>query len=192
VRAFGDNLTKWGTSVVLIETGPYPGPDPDRALVRMNFVALLTALDALATGKAEKADVSRYETLPLNNSNLLHTLIRGARIVTGTGVPQFLADIGIGATRVVREHGGQRTVGFSARIDDLGDLRVYGALETIDAAGLVAAPLWSPSLEIGQRVMLPEGRTAGPFIAPGQPAIIVLLTPSGDGRYIVERIVKVE
>ena len=26
VRAFGDNLTKWGTSVVLIETGPYPGP----------------------------------------------------------------------------------------------------------------------------------------------------------------------
>ena len=54
VRAFGDNLTKWGTSVVLIETGPYPGPDPDRALVRMNFVALLTSLDALASGRVDR------------------------------------------------------------------------------------------------------------------------------------------
>ena len=28
VRAFGDNLTKWGTSVVLIETGPWPAAEP--------------------------------------------------------------------------------------------------------------------------------------------------------------------
>ena len=77
VRAFGDNLTKWGTSVVLIETGPYPGPDPDRALVRMNFVALLTALDALASGRVDDADPARYETLPFNDSMLLHTLDHG-------------------------------------------------------------------------------------------------------------------
>ena len=192
VRAFGDNLTKWGTSVVLIETGPYPGPDPDRALVRMNFVALLTALDALATGKADTADASRYESLPLNNSALLHTLIKGASIATGTGVAPFVGDIGIGATRVVLDQAGQRRVGFSARIDDLGDLRVYGALETIDASGLVAAPLWSSSLEAGQQVALPVGPTSGPFIAPGQPGTVVLLKPLAGGRYVVERIVKVE
>jgi hypothetical protein len=29
VRAFGDNLTLWGTPVVLIETGAYPSRDPD-------------------------------------------------------------------------------------------------------------------------------------------------------------------
>jgi len=29
VRAFGDNLTRWGTSVVLIETGPWPAAEPD-------------------------------------------------------------------------------------------------------------------------------------------------------------------
>jgi hypothetical protein len=192
VRAFGDNLTKWGTSVVLIETGPFPGPDPDRALVRMNFVALVTALDALASGEAERAEAARYETLPLNNSNLLHTLVKGARIAPGTGVAPFLGDIGIGASRVVREEGGRRRVGFAARIDDLGDLRVYGALETIDATGLVAAPLWSATLEPGQVVALPEGRTGGPYIAPGQPAAIVLLKPSAEGRYVIERIVKVE
>ena len=50
VRAFGDNITLWGTPVVLIETGPWPSEEPDAALVRLNFVALLSALDALATG----------------------------------------------------------------------------------------------------------------------------------------------
>ncbi len=49
VRAFGDNLTLWGTPVVLIETGPWPSEPPDPPLVRLNFVALVTALDALAT-----------------------------------------------------------------------------------------------------------------------------------------------
>jgi hypothetical protein len=192
VRAFGDNLTKWGTSVVLIETGPYPGPDPDRALVRMNFVALLTALDALASGRADRGSIERYESLPLNDSNLLHTVVRGATIVTGTGVAPFLGDIGIGATRVVREQGGERRVRWNARIEDLGDLRVFGALETIDAAGLVAAPLWQEGLEVGRTVSLPSERTAGPYIAPGQPATIVLLKPDAGGRHEVTRIVDIE
>ncbi len=41
VRAFGDNITLWGTPVVLIETGPWPSPEPDAALVRLNFVAIV-------------------------------------------------------------------------------------------------------------------------------------------------------
>ena len=61
VRAFGDNITLWGTPVVLIETGPWPSAEPDPALVRLNFVAILSALDALATGRVEKADPKRYE-----------------------------------------------------------------------------------------------------------------------------------
>ena len=54
VRAFGDNLTLWGTPVVLIETGPFPSIEPDPALVRLNFVAIMSALDALATGNVEQ------------------------------------------------------------------------------------------------------------------------------------------
>ena len=192
VRAFGDNLTKWGTSVVLIETGPHPGADPDRALVRLNFVAILTALDALASGRAHQGSVERYEALPLNDSGLLHTVVRGATVVTGTGIAPFLGDIGIGATRVVREHGDERRVAWNARIEDLGDLRVFGALETIDATGLVAAPLWQKGLAVGQTVSLPVGQTGGPHIAPGQPATIVLLRPADGGRHEVARIVEIE
>ena len=53
VRAFGDNMTLWGTPVVLIETGPWPSEQMDAPLVRLNFVAILSALDALATGTRE-------------------------------------------------------------------------------------------------------------------------------------------
>ena len=56
MRAFGDNVTKWGTPVVLIETGPYPGESADKELVKLNVVAILTALDALATGAVQGAD----------------------------------------------------------------------------------------------------------------------------------------
>ena len=55
VRAFGDNITLWGTPVVLIETGPWPSEEPDPPLVRLNFIAIVSALDALATGNVEKA-----------------------------------------------------------------------------------------------------------------------------------------
>ncbi len=192
VRAFGDNLTKWGTSVVLIETGPYPGPDPDRAQVRMNFVALLSALDALASGQVDRVDPARYETLPFNESNLLHTIVAHATIAPGSGVAPFLGDIGLAGSRVVREAGSERQVGFSARIEDLGDLRVFGALETIDATGLTAAPVWDKALKVGVVVALPQGRSAGPVIATGQPAAIVLLHPRTEGKYVVERIVNVE
>ena len=40
VRAFGDNITLWGTPVVLIETGGSAAAEPDAALVRLNFIAL--------------------------------------------------------------------------------------------------------------------------------------------------------
>jgi len=192
IRAFGDNLTKWGTYVVLIETGPYPGPDPDRALVRMNFVALLTSLDALASGRVDGADPARYETLPFNDSRLLHTIIAHATIAPGTGVAPFLGDIGIAASRVVLERGTERKMGLSARIEDLGDLRVYAALESIDATGLTAAPLWDKELRVGDEVTLPPARSGDPVIAPGQPAAVVLLRAASEGKYLVERIVNVE
>ena len=72
VRAFGDNITLWGTPVVLIETGPWPSPSQIAALVRLNFIALVSALDALATG-AGRARRSRGATksLPMNESKML-------------------------------------------------------------------------------------------------------------------------
>jgi hypothetical protein len=192
VRAFGDNVTKWGTPVVLIETGPWSVDNPDPALVRLNFVAILTALDALATGRVHDADPRGYDELPMNESRLFYQLVTNATVVDGAGVPPFTADLGINATRRVAD---PHTVELSLRIDDMGDLGTDGALETIDATGLVAAPLFGEGvLEEGQEVAPPvwtDERRSPNLLKVGEPAGIVLLRPTGvEGRYRVVRVIQ--
>jgi Zinc carboxypeptidase len=197
VRAFGDNLTLWGTPVVLIETGPFPAAAPDPFLVRLNFVAIVSALDALATGAVAKADPKRYESLPVNESKGFYILVKNATVVPGTGVKAFTADIGITGNRRVRTVAAQRQIFMQTNIGDLGDLRTYAGLRTIDAGGLVAAPLWSETIEEDQEVDLPDWSSAPAehVIAPGQPAEIVLLRPLNDpsrpaSRYVVHTIIR--
>jgi hypothetical protein len=193
VRAFGDNITRWGTPVVLIETGPAPGDTPDDTLIRTNFVALVTALDALASGRVQQADPTRYETLPFNDSKLLHTKIFNATVLSGRDIPAFTADIGLGGTRVVRTKDGQRSLGWAVRIEDVGDLRVLGALDTIDATGLTLAPLVDEALKPGAEVTLPDWKTyKGPTVTIGQPGNFLLLKPIAGkaGTYQVERVIK--
>jgi hypothetical protein len=192
-RAFGDNITKWGTPVVLVESGAWPGRDADRALVRLNFVALVSALDALATGRVEAADPRQYDSLPLNRSDLFQTLVREATIVPGTGVPPFVGDVGIVATRVVETPAGtgRRRMRLALRIEDLGDLRVNGALEVIEAKGLTLAPRFDVRARPGDVVRLPAWTPARPSrsaLAVGAAAEMLLLRPLDDGRYRVERI----
>jgi len=192
VRAFGDNVTKWGTNVVLIETGPWPAAEPDPHLVRLNFVALMTALDALATGRVRQADKKVYESLPVNESNEFYLLIRNAAVVSGTGIAPFTADIGIVAKRVVRGEGGERTTQLEAQIDDLGDLHPFGALEDVNAAGLVVAPRWDPAIKAGDRLSLPDwsAKKAEKTVAPGQPAELLLLQQEGStNTYRVVRVI---
>jgi hypothetical protein len=187
-RAFGDNITKWGTPVLLIETGAWAGADVDRHLVRLNFVALVIALDALASGRAQQADPKRYDTLPMNESGVLYQLIRRARVISGTGVPPFTADIGVVGQRIVRTVNGQRALLMRTRIEEFGDLSTLGALEVIEADGLIAGPLLDA--KVGDVVSLPgsDGEQATHTIGPGQPANLVLLRPQADGRYRVERV----
>jgi hypothetical protein len=197
-RAFGDNLTLWGTPVVLIETGPFPAATPDPLLVRLNFVGIVAALDALASGRVEKADAKRYESLPMNESKGFYILVKNASVVPGTGVKAFAADIGISGNRRMRTVAGERQIFVQTSINDLGDLRTFAGLRTIDAGGLIAAPLWNPDLKEGQEVDLPPWTVTNPaerVIAPGQPAEIVLLRPVSDpaqpaSRYAVHTVIK--
>jgi hypothetical protein len=189
VRAFGDNITLWGTPVLLIETGPWPSAQQDPALVRLNFVALMTALDALATGSVERADPRRYDSLPLNESRLFYILVRNATVINGAGLAPYTADIGINASRRVRVNDGRREVQIATSIDDLGDLRANaGLLRTIDASGMFAVP--DTGYEEGALVDLPEWRTRlDATLALGQPGRLALLRPEA-GRYRVEIVLR--
>ncbi len=185
VRAFGDNITLWGTPVLLIETGPWPDENPDPALVRLNFIAILSALDALASGRVHRADPARYDSLPVNDSGLSYWVLRGGHVLRGDGQPAFRADVGITAQRRVRTADGRRELAITTNIDDVGDLRNTGALFSVDATGLVIAPALETAAA-GADISLPVE-----FPAPlqtGSPAALMLLRPIADSRYRVERI----
>jgi hypothetical protein len=192
VRAFGDNITLWGTPVVLIETGPWPAAEPDPQLVRLNFVAIVSALDALATGAVERADPQYYEALPMNESRMFAVAIRNATVISGKGIPPFTADIGLVAGRRVQTVDGKRELQSALTVDDLGDLRTSGALRTIDATGMTAVPLTDDAVAPGQVVALPEWKaTVAATIAVGQPAKIVILKPAAEpGKFVVEAVLR--
>jgi hypothetical protein len=192
VRAFGDNVTLWGTPVVLIETGPWPSEEPDPPLVRLNFIALVSALDALATGRVEQADPRRYEELPLNESQGFSVLITNATVISGSGIPPFTADIGINTTRRVRVVDGRRELQLAMSIDDMGDLRKNAGLRTIDATGRTVAPLGDDALRSGDIVDLPEWRTkSATTVAVGQPAKLAVLRPADQpGKFVVEAVLR--
>ncbi len=193
VRAFGDNVTKWGTPVVLIETGPYAGESADNELVKLNVVAILTALDALATGAVQGADPALYESLPINDDKLFTVIVRNASIVPGTGVVPFTGDIAFSSSRVVKPDAKGAQQAFQAlRVEDLGDMRVYSALETIDATGLFA--VMSRGWKEGDTVQIADWKAwkSEKPLAVGAGSDVALLRPAAAGTYTVVRIVRTE
>jgi hypothetical protein len=189
VRAFGDNITLWGTPVVLIETGPWPAEEPDSHLIRLNFIGIVSALDALATGGVQKADPKRYESLPMNESGLLYILVRNATVINGAGIAPYIADIGISGNRRVRTVDGKRQMQVVTSIADLGDLRKSGAMRVIDATGMTAVP--DTGLEMGALVDLPDWKEKSEStIGTGQPPQIALLRPAEGGKYRVELLLR--
>jgi hypothetical protein len=191
VRAFGDNMTRWGTPSVLIETGAWTSLPPDEPLVRLNFVALATALDALATGKAAEADVSRYDSIPENvSAGLVHVLLKDVGLFGADGKP-FTADVGIAVSREVRRQGKQLTMAHVGKVEELGDLRILGAIETVDGKGLFAVPLAGHSVKEGATLrLLKPGKDPVELGESGELMLLRPLEPASTFR--VERILRFE
>ncbi|MEJ2215053.1 MAG: DUF2817 domain-containing protein [Gemmatimonadota bacterium] len=126
-RAFGDLMQRWGVSTVLIESGGWRNDPEKQYLRRVNFVALLTALDAIATGSYARADAARYRALPFNGGSVRDLLVQGGTVVA-PGLPPYAADLAIDYDRPLRQQGG--------RIVEIGDLSRTEARDTLDIAGL--------------------------------------------------------
>ncbi len=140
-RAFGDNLTLWGTPIVLLESGGNPAGQPADLGVKLNFVGLLAALDSMSSGRITNADPAVFDSLKMNSDvPIFDLMLRGAWICSGTGVPLFRGDVAI-------RHDLRGDAGEDAIIADVGDLGVFTAHETIDCTGLMLTPgliSWEP------------------------------------------------
>lgn len=142
-RAFGDLIQQWGTSTVLIESGALPN-DPEKQRLRtVNIIALVTALESIATGGYRGANPASYESLPVNAGAAVDLVITGARLVLPGEAP-MLVDISMNY--------GDALLKGRLRVREVGDLAAVAALDTINANGLYLHP--APSMlteQNGQR-----------------------------------------
>jgi len=132
--AFGDNFTAWGTPVILVETGSLVGKD-EMYLVRLNFVAFLTALRVMADGSEKTHDPQAYLSLRENGSgSVTHIIFRGANVVIPEEPKPFRSDIAVNVER--------RRASFPAPniIREVGDLSSLSGLEEYDVSGFNVAP----------------------------------------------------
>ena len=129
-RAFGDNIQKWGTSTILIESGGYLG-DPDKQHIRkINFMIILNALHQIATRGYEQYTTEQYFAIPDNGFQLMDLIINEMQVkVKGEWYPLDIA---------IRRRETENPAGYymSASVEDLGDMQVFFGFETLDATGL--------------------------------------------------------
>lgn len=135
-RAFGDNIQKWGTQTILIESGALKGDREKQEIRKLNYMMLLTAFESIASENYERRGVDEYEKIPFNNSNAFADLI-----IREVSIPfndeWYTVDIAFRN----RESSNNRARGgyyLRGNISDLGDLSVYYAYEELNALGYKA------------------------------------------------------
>ncbi|MCP3928501.1 MAG: peptidase M14 [Bacteroidetes bacterium] len=127
-RAFGDNIQKWGTSTILIESGALKGDVEKQYIRQLNFVALLSAFEAIATKSYENNDITAYDDLPFNERYLHDLIIRNVFIEKDD--KKYLIDIGFRRTEVKYDE--NPSIYYRSQVADIGDLSTFHGYEELD------------------------------------------------------------
>ena len=148
-RAFGDNVTAWGTPVVLIESGGVPPGRPLTDLTRLNYVALLSVLDGLVRDDLAGETPDLYESLKRNEDGFwTDVLLAGGRVwQPGAGEP-YRADVAFDVLDDDPLAAACAEPGWpgASRIREVGDGRLLGTARRDDVAGRLVAPAFTASV----------------------------------------------
>ncbi|MBA2379597.1 MAG: peptidase M14 [Blastocatellia bacterium] len=146
--AFGDSFSAWGTPTILIETGGLHRED-EMYLVKLNFIAFMTALKALADGSEKNFSPANYDLIPRNaGGQLMNVIIRNATIIDPLKPNgPTVADLGI---NFERRRDQLSTPAFIRRI---GELTSIHGLEEFDASGFYVVGRFDP-IKTGSRAEL--------------------------------------
>jgi len=129
-RAFGDNIQKWGTSTILIESGGYTD-DPEKQYIRqLNFMIILNALHQIATKAYTQYNTDQYFAIPDNGVQLMDLILNEVQVKVGGK----LYPIDLAIRRRESEANGSFFV--SGSVEDLGDMQVFFGFEELEATGL--------------------------------------------------------
>lgn len=128
--AFGDTFSESGTPVILIETGGLHSKD-EMFLVKMNFVAFLTAFVSLADGSERNVSAANYDLIPENMGGRIVDIIfrNGTLIDREVEVNNVTSDFSL-----VRQ---RRRAQFNTptNIRRIGDLTGISGLDEYDTSG---------------------------------------------------------
>ena len=130
-RAFGDLITQWGTSTILVESGGWENDPQKQYLRKVNFVALLAALESIATGSYVGVGTDAYQALPPNGRRIGDLLVTGGTVVID-GLPPYQADLLINYDKPLLEEEGT--------FAEIGDLAEVEARDTLSMEGMFIHP----------------------------------------------------
>lgn len=131
-RAFGDNVQKWGTSTILIESGGSVNDFKRQYVRKLNFAIITDALFSIATEAYNHQKLNNYTNIPQNEKNFYDLVIRNANLVFEN--KKYLVDIGINY-HDQQLHDVMKPYRESS-IEAIGDLSTMFGYEELDAQGL--------------------------------------------------------
>lgn len=132
-RAFGDNIQKWGTKLILIETGGFKN-DPEKQLGRkLNFVLIGSALEAIQKGLHKAIAVEQYSQIPSNNRNLFDLKIE--KVQKKVNGSYYTVDFGYYIEKSYDDSNKDQVV-YQVTLEDQGDLSTYAGYKSFNAEGL--------------------------------------------------------
>jgi len=136
-RAFGDNMQKWGTNTILIESGGLKGDRDKQYLRQLHFTILLTAFGAIADQSFADWPRDGYEDIPFNDSGAFHDLLlrHATRIYEGQ---PYVTDLAFRHREI--DYDGARSYYLRGSLTDLGDLSTSHGYEELDATGYTIVP----------------------------------------------------
>lgn len=133
-RAFGDNIQKWGTSTILIESGGWHSDFEKQFIRKMNYTGILSSMLSIATGSYKNCLIEEYYKIPDNADFVFDLLLRNLRLKV-KGV-EYKADLGINRM----EMGLGEKLYFEGLIEDMGDLSTFFGYEEMDCSNMEAVP----------------------------------------------------
>ncbi len=131
-RAFGDNMQKWGTSTILVESGGMIG-DPEKQYIRkLNFLLLLESFVSIARSDYESYTVEQYESIPPNVLRLHSAIFRGVTLPWKQH--EFQLDLAVNRSEI--NTNGATAFYERGVVSEIGDLSTFAGFEEIEATGL--------------------------------------------------------
>jgi hypothetical protein len=135
-RCFGDTFQAMGFSTILIESGGFKG-DPEKQYIRkLNFYALLTALESVAKKSYVSQSLAKYDSIPDNSRSLYDLVVRNVSM-NKDGI-SFRTNLGINLFQIKGPN--YESMAYNGRIEELGDMELNYGHDEIEASQLTLIP----------------------------------------------------